>query len=626
MMKASMAEPADSQNSFGHAVIALVAIAVLIIVFVDFDQNGGSHAVGTRDNQLAQVGAIRVPDATQTQPPAAGSESSPSPDSSDTICTGTASDPAVCTSKYVTRYVEQDGGAPRERFCQLSPNVVNTVCARAVSAGQCTAIVDQMVAELTEARGGLGVEGVGSSCNDAYRGALTCFLLFDPQERASAHSAVAAVFLAQVAGASGTQWKCCKEDDAQCMNQSMTALQTGGGPDATLTEAGYHGQGQGVSTDTTAPPQTGGTSAGVTEGADSAFSTSDPKPAPAAGNQTQQTHARPSAPSETNFAGNGNSTAQPSTQSHGGRPSATSPPSAGSPNPVSPTPDGSYSHTSGAGVDDSSFSSAGGYDQPRFQSLQTPQERARDERARAAVDAIREPSVVERFARLIGRQSPEGFFSRTSAERGGPSTAFIIRPEDAHVRNIRQIARDVAQDEIPAGSRVDHYARTLNVVGGPYSSGRRATTTNAAFASLQDLIVEDEAIRAMFVAEQTATREKNKIFCREAETSQSCAQRRNQTEQRVERETFVEELEKRDLPVNAVEHFLAVYDGWVSPSTPVPASAPRMLSDVIGQDAPDHDTQTEKNPDEPGFVSWAWDGMRNSATRMLDTLRNWLSE
>ena len=70
-----------------------------------------------------------------------------------------------------------------------------------------------------------------------------------------------------------------------------------------------------------------------------------------------------------------------------------------------------------------------------------------------------------------------------------------------------------------------------------------------------------------------------------------------------------------------MQHFLAVYDGWVSPELPVPASAPVMLADAPAQEA----TIAADEDTTPGFVSWAWGGVRDGAAAMLDALRQWLT-
>ena len=315
----------------------------------------------------------------------------------------------------------------------------------------------------------------------------------------------------------------------------------------------------------------------------------------------------------------------PSAPAPSATPSAPPTQSVGNPNPVTPGHTGGGAQTTGAGLGNTpgagSGSTAFGSGEPRYQSLQPV---SGSGAPRQGIG--NEPSIVERFARLIGadtrpmlRTTPHGTGYAHPQAVTPAQERFIIRANDAHYRSIQEIASDVATGNIPADSRVDHYARTLRVVGGP-NTNSRATTTNTAFASLQDLIVEDEAIRAMFVAEQTALREKNRVFCVDGEESAECKARREAVSERVERETFIEELTKRDLPDNAVQHFLAVYDGWVSPDLPVPGAAPLMLSDAAAQEP----QEANDTPDQ-GFVSWAWDGVRNSAARMIDALRSWLT-
>ena len=282
------------------------------------------------------------------------------------------------------------------------------------------------------------------------------------------------------------------------------------------------------------------------------------------------------------------------------------------------------------------FNGGAPYSQPRYRSLETPQERALRERMRSHFGGSREPSIVERFAQLIGADSRPVMRTSPQSIQGGTTprqidvvtrTAppLIIRSTDAHYRSIEQIARDVTRDDIPGDSRVDHFARAVRAVGSPDTQTR--ATTNEALASLQDLIVEDEAIRAMFVAEQTAEREKNRVFCVDGEESANCQARRTAVAERIERETFVAELEKRELPDNAVQHFLAVYDGWVRPDVPVPASNPLLLADAPASASltPDAGARATATTTNEGFVSWAWGGVRNGAERMFEALRQWLT-
>ena len=361
---------------------------------------------------------------------------------------------------------------------------------------------------------------------------------------------------------------------------------------------------------------------------------------------TPPTQVTPTNPSD----GGGTPTPAPATPPPGATPG-----SVGNPNPATPAPSGGGRTPSvtGGGVYENpgyDFGGSGGgsgfgtdtrnpfgWQEPRYQSLQTPQERALRERMRSHFGGSRELSIVDRFAQLIGADSRPVMRTSPQSIQGGTAprqidvvtrTAppLIIRSTDAHYRSIEQIARDVTRDDIPGDSRVDHFARAVRAVGSPDTQTR--ATTNEALASLQDLIVEDEAIRAMFVAEQTAEREKNRVFCVDGEESASCQARRTAVAERIERETFVAELQKRELPDNAVQHFLAVYDGWVRPDVPVPASNPLLLADApasasVTPDAGARATATTTTNE--GFVSWAWGGVRNGAERMFEALRQWLT-
>ena len=165
--------------------------------------------------------------------------------------------------------------------------------------------------------------------------------------------------------------------------------------------------------------------------------------------------------------------ATPTTPTTPTTPAPGTPAPVGNPNPATPAPSGG-----GGGVPGVTGAGAGGnpgYDfggggsgfgsddrtpfdwrEPRYRSLQTPQERALRERLRSHFGGSREPSIVERFAQLIGADSRPVMRTSPQSIQGGTAprqidvvtrTAppLIIRSTDAHYRSIEQIARELEQ-------------------------------------------------------------------------------------------------------------------------------------------------------------------------------------
>jgi len=166
-------------------------------------------------------------------------------------------------------------------------------------------------------------------------------------------------------------------------------------------------------------------------------------------------------------------------------------------------------------------------------------------------------------------------------------------------------------------ARVDHFAQTLESVGGPNA----INTENKSFGRIQDLIVEDEAIRALRVAEEEGKRAKNSVFCRANETAESCKIRREARAQEVERKVFVEELRDRVLPESAIEHFLAVYDGWIRPS-PAPATRATSTLAVLNSTAPDGLSAYEITTTGTDFIFWVIDSVADATANAVSVLVN----
>ncbi len=622
MMQLSMAHSAQRDRSLMRASFTALVLAGLVVTVGMSSFQESHHAAGTAERYSAQAGLIRIPPNPsahiQKIPPTDAGHSGVT--SADTQCAGADSDPEACVNRYVTRYIAQQGVNVEEQFCWLSPDVVNSTCGSAniTNEAQCRALVDQLVNTLTQERGAIGVEAVGSTCNDLYRGQLACYQVFDTFEaRAPQQVAAATAGLAQ---GSPARWKCCTEDDPLCKSEALKAVEAAA-PNALVQLASIRQDYVGIDT---ARGQTSVTNVNLTETAGSAFAGGDTKQAPVHGAQSQSiANDAPAAPIPDATVASGNIQQQPTLTTGTGitSPSAAIP-SAGSPNPVTARASGPIAQSTGAGVGPLSDSG----NQRRYESLQTPQAQATQ--ARAAAEAFRQLSVVERFAHFIGGtqrfvsyQSPEGIVIDVPVVEQQRRNVVFVQRHDAHIRSIEDIARDAARSDVAAGTRTEHYLHTLNVVGGPYSKGR-ATTTNSSFAAIQDLVVEGEAVAALSVAEDTAQRAKNTVYCRVGETSRSCIERREQVAEEVERETFVAELVRRDLPVSAVEHFVAVYDGWANPNERPPASTPVLVSGALNQ--PEDIQNDTATTSQPHLLARAWDGITRGATRALDALRAWV--
>lgn len=218
------------------------------------------------------------------------------------------------------------------------------------------------------------------------------------------------------------------------------------------------------------------------------------------------------------------------------------------------------------------------------------------------------------------RNTPQG------DPRGGVQPRVVyVTPEFAtpasinrEFRSIQDIANDIAlQTPSRSLTRVDHFAHTLNAVGGPSKSG--VDTENKSFGRIQDLIVEDEAIRALRVAEEEGKRAKNAVFCRVNEEAERCEQRREEKAQEVERRVFTQQLEERVLPQGAIQHFLAVYDGWVRPSPAPKTRATSTLGALHAQDL-NPTADYERVTDGTNFVLWVIDSVADATTNAVSKL------
>ena len=230
-------------------------------------------------------------------------------------------------------------------------------------------------------------------------------------------------------------------------------------------------------------------------------------------------------------------------------------------------------------------------------------------------------SVVDRLANFVTgqaalRTSPEGLAG------GGPQVVYVTpnfaTPEvERQNRSIEQIASDIAATTPQTLARVDHFALTLESVGGPSA----VNTENESYGRIQDLIVEDEAIRALRVAEEEGRRARNAVFCRPNEAAEGCQQRREVKAQEVERRVFVEELQKRVLPDTAIQHFLAVYDGWVRPS-PVPATRATSTLGALAEQEQNPFAEYEVTTSGDNFVVWFMESVADATIEAVTAFTN----
>lgn len=104
---------------------------------------------------------------------------------------------------------------------------------------------------------------------------------------------------------------------------------------------------------------------------------------------------------------------------------------------------------------------------------------------------------------------------------------------------------------------------------------------NQAFVNIENLIVQDEVADALRIAEEAGVSAKDTIGCEVNETAENCLARRIAAAQEIERRVFVDELNRRPLSANAVAHFIGLYDGVANSGTTVyTGSVPSILSQL----------------------------------------------
>ena len=566
--------------------------SILLLVLVGFGVFVGSQSLSITDirTQLSasissQLGNIDV------TPQSTGSgdittQTTGTSSSDGAVCGASDSAAAACSNKYFTRYVISPGPPPAVEFCKIDPEFVQEVCTGQTPA-QCQQTVDGIVDDLTE------LEGQGQApgtCEYGYRGNVSCFSSdISITQRIHSNSQLAAA-----AAASSITWKCCKEGSLTCQGAPNPAL---------FQQVSTMGPAQNppsVSVDGSSV-----TPVGTGQNVDdfgAAFNDTD-----GVANVTPQdtTGANASDFVKTSTGGDTASVQAVDTGKQVSFENALT-----QNNPAVPGTDGATSpYNAGVAKPDGPVAQNTSPKNP-YESLKTPKTL---QKPNSFIQKFVGESLLSTLGNFITgqaalRTTPEG-------EEGDDSQRVVVVPQQPQVqteyRNIQTIASDVAaQTQVQELSRVDHFAHTLETVGGP----NEINTENKSFGRIQDLIIEDEAIRSLRVAEEEGKRAKNTVFCRTSETAEACEKRREEKAQEVERATFVEELEERVLPETAIQHFLAVYDGWIRPS-PAPETYATSTLGLLNSDGADYSIIS----DGTNIVTKVFDTVAQAVSRAVST-------
>ncbi|QSH39166.1 hypothetical protein JXR01_02565 [Candidatus Kaiserbacteria bacterium] len=528
-------------------------------------------------------------------------------------CSDPKSNTEKCNNKYVTNYII-NGVPPEVVSCKLSPEFVAQICE---GRADCQSYIDATIVEpLTNSNSGATAPAICDNGADyQYRGAVACF----EGTYASNNTQVAAPIAAI------ENWQCCRKDDPVCSARIAFS--------GTIEAAAVRRE---VTTPVRTEQSVTSVGGGDVVGGGDAFELT-----PANGNSIQP---------RTNFDDALISSSESPRNSISRLDSFELSPE------FSNNIGGSKTIVSGAvpglqgGLSDISIAAMNTDYSMRFASLGTPQISGAGAEPIATSegvtgddaspykslqpspsDTVQPSSPVQQFAWGTGLIDSLANFVRgrtivNTVRTEIPDTEVVstiptpeIPETGEEFRNIKEIASDIASQKQAENtlSRVDHFAQTLTLVGGP----NEVSTENKSFGRIQDLIIEDEAIRSLRLAEEEGKRAKNSTYCRAFETSEDCLERREERAKIVERQVFVAELEKRVLPENAVLHFLAVYDGWVRP-TPAPAThATSTLGVLHGQDGTvleDYEVTT----DGKSLVSRIIDSIADAASSAVETLTN----
>lgn len=536
---------------------------------------------------------------------------------------GECSDPKSaaekCNNKYVTNYII-NGVPPKVVSCKLSPEFVTQICD---GRADCQSYVDATIVEpLTNGGSNATAPAIcDNGANYQYRGSVACF----EGTYASNNTQVAAPIAAL------ENWQCCRKDDPACSAQLTTAQ--GIVPTSirrSLVERSYTPE---ISAPITSVGggEVAGSKVAFTE--DSSTNTFGGKRDTSAIFDFRERNQVGS------FSGR-NSLSDSSTQySESQIISATAPGTQGTfsslqitslnrnpelfrqGNPPTRSASLGTPQVSGAGAEPLTTREGSTDEASSYKSLQS--------NSGGSVGTEQSRSSVQQFAWGTGLIDSLANFVRgrvvvNTVRTKVPETEKVstiptreIPETGREFRNIKEIASDIASKTQVEVSRVDNFAQTLSLVGGP----NEVSTENKSFGRIQDLIIEDEAIRSLRLAEEEGKRAKNSTYCRAFETSKDCLERREARAKIVERQVFVAELEKRVLPENAILHFLAVYDGWVRP-TPAPKTYATSTLGVLNTQEGTFLEEYEATTDGKSLVSRIIDSIADAASSAVETLTN----
>ena len=482
-------------------------------------------------------------------------------------CSGSKADAADCSNKYITKYIFP--GIPAEVIsCKMHPSVVQQYCAGQTQQ-QCQALIDSLVETLTKAEGDAEVDSLcEDGSNYGYRGNVACFEAVVARSDNTQQAAV----LSAISGG----WDCCKEGSTKCTNK-LSAIQ--GIQAASLT---LESSKSGSITVDNSNSNVGG---GLVMGADAGFS--EKSGAITANNQpviNTEAVTKSGVVTATNQSSSVVVTKSGIVQANN--------------QPVIANTEGIVRSGTVVANNQPVVAWSSGVRTPNTvdvigtgsseRGVQTQNNDIAQNSSRDLVDAfIGTGGLLGRFTNFVTgsqvppRATPPGAIGTIPTTQVVYVTPEFTAPEfdTQPIQNIQAIAREVSATVPQTLTRAEQFAETLTRVGGP----NEINTENKAYGRIQDLIIEDEAIRSLETAQEEAVRAKNSIFCDVAEQSDTCQARREARAREVERQVFIQELTRRELPESAVAHFLAVYDGWIEPS-PAPAThATSTLSLVNAQ-------------------------------------------
>ena len=512
-------------------------------------------------------------------------------------CSGSKEDAEECSSKYVTHYV-LPALPPEVISCRLDPQFIQDVCTGG-SQASCQSLIDGIVDNLTAQEGRAQAPAVCEEGKDySYRGAVACF-----------PSTIAQDSIKQVAAvvASGDQWTCCQEDSSTC-RQKLIIAQTSNIIPASLEFETSRFEDVANTNSSVGGGEVISASGAFVDVPQKSFSISSVDGT--SDTSVSNMNGTLKADNSVSITADGSKSigAEARSVRIEGSGAYSNAPLSWETSPLARLPSQNTFQVSDA---EPTVTRSGSPEGEQRTQNPEPAEHTRESSPSILEKFLITGSLIDRFANFV---TGETVVQRVTTvvpvieTRSQTETSQEVPEIGKEFRKIEEIASDVASQTEPNISRLEHFAQTLERVGGP----SKTDTENESFGRIQDLIVEDEAIRALRVAEEEGRRAKDELHCRVLETSESCLERRKEYAKQVERETFVAELEERVLPENAVLHFLAVYDGWIRP-TPAPDVYATSTLGVLN-------TQ-----DEEGFVSWIIDTVSEATANAVEVLSNLIS-